>query len=44
MVNSALGMLALYMRFNRTDIWGGENIFNPKVGSRSLFFLIYFFK
>ena len=25
-VISALGMLALYMRFNGTGIWGGETI------------------
>ena len=25
-VISALGILALYMRFNRTGIWGGETI------------------
>ena len=28
-VISALGMLALYMRFNRTGIWGGETIRPP---------------
>ena len=26
-VISALGMLALYMRFNGTGIWGGETIY-----------------
>ena len=27
-VISALGMLALYMRFNGTGIWGGETIYH----------------